>query len=176
MTCIVGLVDKKNVYIGGDSAAISVDDLTCNIREDEKVFKKGEFAFGFSSSFRMGQILKTRFKPPSKPAKMDDFTYMVTLFVDALRKCFEASGYTDFEEDDSEFLVGYNGRLYEVLADFQIGMSKEGYASLGCGAPIAHGALHATKDKSAEERIKLALEAATHHSMGVRPPFKIVKI
>ena len=48
--------------------------------------------------------------------------------------------------------------------------------SLGCGSDIAHGSLYTTKDKQSEERIMVALEAASHHSMGVRPPFKIVKI
>lgn len=176
MTCIVGVIDKKNVYIGGDSAAISEDDLTYNIREDEKVFKTGEFIFGFSTSFRMGQILRFKFKPPKKPSRMSDFEYMVTIFIDELKKCFASSGYDEFKEDESAFLVGYNGKLYEILSDYQVGLSKEGYASIGCGSDIANGALFVTKDLPAQERVLKALEAATHHSMGVRPPFKIVKI
>ena len=176
MTCIVGIIDKKNVYIGGDSAAISSDDLTCNIREDEKVFKKGDFIFGFSSSFRMGQILRYKFKPPIQPAKMDDFEYMVTKFIDELRKCFGESDYSEFKEGDGDFLVGYKGKLYEVRSDYQVAMPKEKYASIGCGCDIAHGSLHSTINKPGEERARLALEAAAHHSMGVRAPFKIVKI
>jgi hypothetical protein len=175
MTCIIGIIDKKNVYIGGDSAAISSNDLTSNIRTDEKVFLKGDFAYGFSSSFRMGQILRFKFNPPKQPKNLEDFEYMATLFIDELIKCFEANNFNDFKIEDGEFLVGYKGKLYEVLSDFQVGISKEGYASIGCGANIALGALHATKDKPALERVQLALEAASHHSMGVRPPFEIVK-
>jgi hypothetical protein len=36
MTCIVGLVDKGDVYIGGDSAGVA--GLSLSIRADEKVF------------------------------------------------------------------------------------------------------------------------------------------
>lgn len=175
MTCIIGIIDKKSVYIGGDSSAISSSDLTSNIRADEKVFIKGDFAYGFSSSFRMGQILKFKFNPPKQPKSVEDFEYMVTLFIDELVKCFESNHFSDFKTEDCEFLVGYKGKLYEVLSDFQIGISKEGYASIGCGANIALGALHATKDKLVLDRVQLALEAASHHSMGVRPPFKVVK-
>ena len=176
MTCIVGVVNNKHVYIGGDSAAFSESDLTCNVIEGSKVFKKGEFIFGFSTSFRMGQILQFKFNPPKKPLKMNDYEYMATLFLDKLRSCFDDNGYLKFEEDGADFLVGFRGNLYEVCSDYQVGMAKEGYSSLGCGANIANGALYATKDKPTEERIMMALEAASHHSVGVRPPFKIVKI
>lgn len=176
MTCIVGVIDKGKVYIGGDSAAISDEDLIYNIREDEKVFRKGEFIFGFSSSFRMGQILRFKFNPPKKTAKMDDFEYMVTRFIDDLKKCFSDSDYHDFKDDGASFLVGYNGKLYEILSDFQVGISSEGYATLGCGSEIASGALYVCKDASGHDRVRVALEAAAHHSMGVRPPFKILSV
>lgn len=176
MTCIVGVIDKKNVYIGGDSAAVHEEELTYNIREDEKVFKKGDFIFGFSASFRMGQILRFKLKIPKQPVKMGDFEFMVTLFVDAVRSAFEESDFTEFKEQDCAFLVGYKGRLYEIQSDYQIGIPKEGYASVGCGSQIASGALCATTGKPGMERVKIALSAASKHSMGVKPPFKIIKL
>lgn len=56
MTAIVGLVEKGNVYIGGDSAGVA--GLSISIRGDEKVFKVGPFIMGFTSSFRMRAITK----------------------------------------------------------------------------------------------------------------------
>ena len=41
MTCIVGLVEKGNVYIGGDSAGVGGYSLT--VRADRKVFRNGDF-------------------------------------------------------------------------------------------------------------------------------------
>jgi len=62
MTCIVGLVENGKVYIGGDSAGVAGLDITT--RKDEKVFQKENMIFGFTSSFRMGQILRYSFKNP----------------------------------------------------------------------------------------------------------------
>ena len=45
MTCIIGLVENSKVYIGGDSAGVAGYGLS--VRADEKVFKKGDFIFGF---------------------------------------------------------------------------------------------------------------------------------
>src|SRR5690242_15173484 len=85
MTCIVGLVAADGrVHLGGDSAGIAGYDLT--VRKDPKVFRVGEFAVGFTSSFRMGQLLRFAFTPP--PIEGDLDAYMVTTFVNALRDCF----------------------------------------------------------------------------------------
>ena len=117
MTCIVGYVDKNGVYIGGDSAAVSEDDLSYNIRSDEKVFTKGEFIFGYSTSFRMGQLLRYKLKIPAHPKGMDTTQYMVTLFIDAIRRCFEDNDYNDMTtEDGGSFMLGYKGKLYVVLS------------------------------------------------------------
>ena len=82
MTCIVGFVEKGIVYIGGDSAGVSGLDL--RLREDEKVFLKNGMAFGFTSSFRMGQILRYCFTIPDQDPRKDDFSYLCTDFIDAL--------------------------------------------------------------------------------------------
>lgn len=60
MTCIIGLIKNKKVYIGGDSAG--VDGLNITIRKDSKVFKINKFIIGYTSSFRMGQLLRFKLK------------------------------------------------------------------------------------------------------------------
>ena len=47
---------------------------------------------------------------------------------------------------------------------------------MGCGAQIALGALHATKELPAEDRIEMALKASEYFSAGVRGPFKTVGV
>jgi ATP-dependent protease HslVU (ClpYQ) peptidase subunit len=193
-TCIVGYIDKEGVYIGGDSAAVSEDDLSYNIRTDEKVFSKGEFIFGFSTSFRMGQLLRYRFRIPSHPKGMENHQYMATLFIDAVKKCFIENDYADMmTEEGGSFMVGYKGKLYVILSDYQVAEPKENFAALGCGELIAMGAMYAlthadkeiqkTSKKTTEKdqvkrpekdplkRIEIALNAAVSFSMGVKPPF-----
>jgi hypothetical protein len=55
MTCIVGIVENGKVYMGGDAAG--VNGYSVRVRKDPKLFKVGEFLFGYTSSFRMGQLL-----------------------------------------------------------------------------------------------------------------------
>ncbi len=81
MTCIVGLVNKGRTYLGGDSAGVSGLDIT--VRKDKKVFSNGEFVMGFTSSFRMGQVLQYDFVPPEVDDDDDEdlMRYMVKKFI-----------------------------------------------------------------------------------------------
>lgn len=177
MTCIVGLVDKGNVYMGGDSAGVG--GLSITIRDDEKVFVNGPFIMGFTTSFRMGQLLRYKFKVPQQTTDQTDMEYMVTTFIDAVRKCFAENGYGKMADRDHNkggtFLVGYKGNLYAIHDDFQVGKPNLQYDAVGCGEDIALGSLYSTKGKKPEERVKLALEAASKFSAGVAPPFVLVK-
>ncbi|MED1954869.1 hypothetical protein [Brevibacillus centrosporus] len=174
MTCIVGLVHDGKVCMGGDSAGVGGYDLA--IRADEKVFINEEFIMGFTSSFRMGQLLRYRFKPPYHRPDVSDYEYLVTDFIDEVRSCLKNGGYArtdNGEESAGTFLVGYRGKLYTVEGDYQVGIPADGYAAVGCGDQIAHGALYATNGSPPTERIKIALEAAERYSAGVRGPFVI---
>ncbi len=179
MTCVVGIVHKQAVYIGADSLGIDSGDLSKVVRSDKKVFVNGEFIMGFTSSFRMGQLLQYAFKPPTKPKLMDDMKFMVTSFIDGVKNCFYHNGYGRITEGrDNEggtFLVGFNGTLYEIEPDFQVGVPSVHYAAVGCGERYALGAMYATDGMEPEERIRKALEAASQFSAGVAPPFHIVK-
>jgi len=175
MTCIVGVVEDGKVWIGGDSAGI--DGYHLVIRSDPKVFRNGEFTIGYTSSFRMGQLLAHAFQPPKRHADQDVFAYMVTSFVNALRDCFKDGGYAGKQNEREEggtFLVGYEGRLFEIESDYQVGEALDGYAACGCGRSIAMGALCVTKGDRPAERVRVALEASEHHNAGVRGPFLVV--
>jgi len=177
LTCIVAIKDNETVYIGGDSAGVAGYDV--QIRADEKVFLNGPFIMGFTSSFRMGQLLRYKFTPPQYHKDVDIYKYMVVDFVDALRSCFSSSGYArKFNEEESggTFLVGFQGRIFSIEDDYQVGEVFEEYNTVGCGANVALGSLYSTVGMPAEKRIQLALEAAEHFNAGVRRPFIIRKL
>jgi len=178
MTCIVGLVDKGTVYMGGDSAGVG--GLSISIRTDEKVFINGPFIMGFTTSFRMGQLLRFKFDCPQQTNGQDDFEYMVTTFIDSVRKCFASNGYGKMQERDNNvggtFLVGYKGVLYTIHSDFQVGRSALQYDAVGCGDDIALGSLFSTVGKPPQQRVKTALEAASKFSAGVAPPYTMLKL
>ncbi|MEJ8547182.1 hypothetical protein [Brevibacillus borstelensis] len=174
MTCIVGLVHNGKVYMGGDSAGVSGYNLT--VRADEKVFINGEFLMGFTSSFRMGQLLRCRFKPPYHRPEVSDYEYLVTDFIDEVRNCLKQGGYArndNGEERAGTFLIGYRGKLYTVECDYQVGIPDDNFAAVGCGDLIALGALYASEGVGPMKRVNQALEAAERFSAGVRGPFVI---
>jgi len=177
MTCIVGIAENGRVFIGGDSAGVAGYDLT--VRSDEKVFKNNEFLFGFTSSFRMGQILRFSFTPPAREEKTEDYKYLVTAFIDGVRKSLKSGGFAtekDGAEQGGTFLLGYRGKLYMVSSDYQVGASVDGFMACGCGDQIAAGSMFSTAGKPPEERIKIALSAAERFSAGVRGPFTVLSI
>ncbi len=181
MTCIVGIEHKGVVYLGGDSAGIGGLDI--HTRLDEKVFKNDEFVMGFTSSFRMGQLLRYAFTPPDRPASKDDMAYLVTDFIDSIRSVYKEKGFMGRDTDEDAhgaeaggtFLFGYRGVLYQVDDDFQIARTADGFMACGCGASYALGSLASTSQVSDPlERLRISLDAASHFSAGVRGPYNYV--
>ena len=148
-------------------------------RSDPKVFRNGPFLFGFTTSFRMGQLLRYSLKLPNHPDKMDVSCFMATLFVAAVRKCLSDGGWAskkDEHECGGVFLVGYRGHLFGIDCDFQAGETTDGINAVGCGQSLALGAVHATKGKPPRSRILAGLRAAEYYSTGVRGPFVVRKV
>ncbi len=180
MTCIVGIEYKNGVLIGGDSAGVVGTSVV--VRADCKVFSSGPYAMGYTTSFRMGQLLRYRLEPPTPTTSdLDDLDrFMATTFIDAVRCTLKEGGYakvTDGEEEcGGDFLVGIAGRLYAIESDFQIGRNAAGYEALGAGRDLALGSLFTTKDMSRltpKTRVEYALSAASEFSTQVVPPFYI---
>lgn len=177
MTCIVGLEAGGRVWIGGDSAGS--DYASIAVRADTKVFTVGPYALGFTSSFRMGQLLRYQLQVGA-PDGWDVDRFMATTFIDAVRACLADGGWIKKQESreaGGTFLVGVQGRLYEVYDDFQVARSARGYAAVGSGSLAGLGSLHTTGQSEAEPsaRLLLALQAAGDLTCYVRPPFTIVE-
>lgn len=177
MTCVVGLVDKGVVHIGVDSAA--VQGWTRRASRVTKVFRRGPFLIGYTTSFRMGQLLQHHLDVPPQEPTQDDVAYLVTHFIEKVRTLLKEKGFTKVEqntEKGGQFLVGYRGRLYTVESDFQVGEHFDGYEVIGSGADFALGAMRALAHLPAKQRIRKALEIASHFNMGVCPPFTIMSL
>ncbi|MDP2275299.1 MAG: hypothetical protein Q8K32_31425 [Archangium sp.] len=175
MTCIAAVVERGQVTMGADSAG--VDGWSLVIRKDAKIFSRGEFLIGFTTSFRMGQLLRHTLKLPPLPARASALNrYMVVDFVNALRACFKDHGWSttkDGQELAGTFLVGVRGRLFTINGDYQVGESRHAFSAVGCGADLALGAMFASENLRPRRRVLLALRAAEHGSAGVRGPFLV---
>lgn len=180
MTVIAGLILKdRTILMGGDSAATAETDL--RLRRDEKVFLRRPFIYGFTDSFRFGQLLRYGFTPPPVPAR-GLMRYLVGPYISALRASVKAAGYEDDDGDTaSTVLLGIRGRLFTLMDDWQIEETRENYSAVGAGDRLAMGALYATADISErllrpERRLLLALRAAAAYCSSVRAPFIIRRL
>jgi ATP-dependent protease HslVU (ClpYQ) peptidase subunit len=176
MTAIAGLVHDGKVLIGADSGGVA--GWTLNVRKDAKVFANGPYVMGFTTSFRMGQLLRWSFKPPA-PGKGSLERFMCTSWVDVARKALSDGGWATKNaerEVGGVLLVGVRGRLFRIDEDWQVGEHGEGYAAVGSGEQVSLGALAATEHLGLdpEKRVLAALEASERHNIGVRGPFHLL--
>ncbi|MEG3348372.1 hypothetical protein [Novacetimonas sp. GS1] len=180
MTCIAAIVMDGAVHMMGDSAGVAGLDLS--LRKDSKVFRLGDVVMGFTSSFRMGQLLQYNLSVPKHHPDVGLFAYMVTAFIPAVRDCLKSGGYARIdnnEEHGGSFLVGIKGRLFRIESDFQVGESHYPFDAVGCGAPYALGALSVLIDdesRTPEQALSFALLRAERFSAGVRRPFHYEKL
>lgn len=177
MTAIAAIVENDHVWMGGDSAGVA--GLSLSLRSDPKVFRNGEFLLGYTSSFRMGQLLEYHFSPSVPHEGEVGMAYMVRTFVPAIRELFKSHGYLQTDkgrEEAGQFLVGWRGELYSIDIDFQVGRQQMPFFACGCGAELVLGSLYSTAEYEIDpaERIDLALRAAEAFSVGVRGPFTIL--
>lgn len=114
---LVGMVHHGTVTLGGDSASTNAWSQQ-NIRCDLKVFRRGEFLFGCTSSSRMTDLLRSSLEIPvssefAHPDALEE--YMTTAFIDAVRACFKAGGYAKQKHERGKggtFLVGVQGACF----------------------------------------------------------------
>jgi hypothetical protein len=186
MTAIAGLVNKGTVYLGGDHGATDSRGVS-ELRSDAKVWRSGQYVFGVSNSFRVADIMRYVFEPPTfnlnkKPT--DPMPFMVKTFVPALRECLDSGLLEAPSEEKSEnplpaqILVGLGGYLFEIEADYQVGRSMDTFRAIGSGDLICLGVLqvlvHQVHPMEPEDMLFTALGTAEHFVTTVRAPFTIV--
>ncbi len=174
MTCIVGIAEQGHVHIGADSA--SVEGWTVRETKLPKVFRLDQFIIGYTTSFRMGQIIQHHLAV-SPQEEESDSRYMVVTFAEAVRMCLKEYGFASIENNKEEggvFLVGYKDHLYCMIDDYQVNENADGIDACGSGREYAMGAMKALATVPSEIRIRQSLEIAAYFSGGVIPPFHIL--
>lgn len=177
MTCIVGVVKKGVVYMGGDSCASGRSWQTLT---DSKVFILGEVMLGVSGSLRHLDLLKFAWPGASvNEANTDPERFLRTTFASSVWDTMEKYRQNvDGTLDNSSFLIGFRGKLYEFQSDYSILSAPDWGTAIGSGDDPARGSLFTTRNMklTPEARVKIALEAAEAVSPGVRAPFNTIKL
>ncbi len=181
MTCIVALAHEGSVYMGCDSVGFETGTYFCMQRADPKIYINGPFMIGFTSSFRMGQLLGYSLVVPPQSVDMSVDKYINTVFIDAVRTCLKEGGVSTKEYDGEHggtFLVSYRNRIFQVYDDYAVGESIFPFNACGGGTAQAVGSLYSTREYMRDNprgRIHLALECAAQFSVSVRGPFLVLR-
>lgn len=174
MTVIIGMAHEGTVYIGADSAGS--DGWTLRSLATPKIFAVGEFLIGYTTSFRMGQILHYHLALPARDEDETDEHYVVAKFVEAVRSCLKDRGFTTVSnnvEEAGRALVGYRGHIYMMQSDFSIIRHANAIEAVGIGDKVALGAMLALDNLEPEARIQRTLEIVGQLSDGVLPPYHV---
>jgi hypothetical protein len=177
MTCIAGIAKDGIVHMSGDSAACS--DWDVRVEAGSKVFQNGAFLIGYTTSFRMGQVLRyaAGFTEPTPGRNLTEF--MVSTFITEVMTALKLNGVTTVDKGRAvggQFLVGVNGHLFAIESDFSVLENPSGEMAVGVGADYAMGSMFSTRGliDDPKKRLEIALAAASTFSMGVRPPVNTV--
>ena len=172
--------------MGGDSAAAMDDYL--ETRRDPKVWTHGRFLIGCIHSARAAQLVQHSFQAPRRLQNVSVPRYMATSFVDGLHDCLKRGRLPDDDLGKSQFLIGYDGRIFRIDGDHAVAEVTTPWDAIGSGSESARGALlsqdviltQARRNKRpfvypAQQRVMDALSIAERLTTNVRKPFTIVR-
>ena len=169
MTCIVAMVEDGVVHMAGDK--LGSNGYTKSISERSKVFINGDFLMGYTTSFRMGQLLEFSWNPPEKMGSMSDDKFFYFTVINSIKSLFKEDGFSGKSEEGGTFLIGYKGKLYKVQSDYAV-FEVTNYTACGCGEDEAETVLFTfekvqLEDWSIEDKLALAIQASSHRKVGV---------
>jgi ATP-dependent protease HslVU (ClpYQ) peptidase subunit len=136
MTCIIGMKIGSHVEMHADGCGYSGAKRMS--RTDKKIYRNGKYLIGFTSSYRMGQLLAFASLPDAK-----NFQEMVTVFVPYVRTLLASGAYTSVSnsrEEGGEFLVAFEDQLFCIHSDFQVSEIPI-YHAIGSGGDTANAAI-----------------------------------
>ena len=171
MTVIVAISQDNKVYMAGDRGMSDKEFIGSMVTP--KIHKVGPMLIGYSASQGTGQLAHLVTYPEPNYNNLE--AWLRIDFCDAIQKAAELFKIDINNEDNgADFLVGINGRLFEIstedwsVAEYDVVASGSGYA-------YALGSLHSTRDwDSPRNRIKEAVKAAIRYSPSCQGPVDVL--
>ena len=175
MTCIVAIEKDGKVFMGADR--MGSNGYTGAPVEEPKIFRNGPLLIGYTSSFRMGQLLRHALEVP---VVLNDIDKWVSVdLMQAIRKAFKDNGWDREKEGQAEggnFLIAVAGKCYEIQSDYSYIRNINGEYSVGSGIHYALGSLRSTRNNpNQKKRLQEALETASEYVVSVSAPYDFME-
>lgn len=139
MTCIVGIEANGKVIMAGDVQGTGYNNLV--VHTQPKVFAKRGVLFGYTTSYRYGQILEHDLPDPVIPNDSAEvYRWLITVLVPDIKKALTTHGY----DGGGDCLLGVREQLWHLQNDFSVLRPARGYDSCGSGNEYALGSLMAS--------------------------------
>lgn len=141
MTCIVGVEYKNTVLIGGDIQGTGGNNKV--IHTQPKVFNKSGVVFGYTSSYRFGQLIEHALEEPIVPDNITDiYRWLTSVLVPKLHISMKSGWYVDGDSPEGgNCLIGVKNQLWELQEDWSVLRSVRGYMAVGSGCEYALGSM-----------------------------------
>lgn len=182
MTCIVAFkTEEGHSVIAGDYMASNGHNF--HKVANSKVFSKSDkCAVGYTSSFRMGQILEHYWTLPPRTEGQELENYINVTVIESLRATFKTYGYgmkNGLEDLGGNFLLLYGERIYEVQYNYSVLDYDLEVIAVGSGSDAAQAALYCllpVKLENVEEMLMKVFEATSMVTATVSPEFSYIVI
>lgn len=136
MTCIVGVEVGNKVVLAGDIQGSGGNNKI--VHTQPKVFKNGEMGFGYTTSYRFGQLIEHSVTKEFVPSSEEMiYPWLIKEFVPHCKKTLQEGGY----DGGGNCLIGVKGQLWELQGEFSVLRSTKGFNAVGSGYEYALGAM-----------------------------------
>lgn len=168
MSVVVGLIDKDELYMAGDSACAHPDLGWICTDQTPKVWRQDQYLIGVVGKCRVADVVSDSLDLEDC-GTAHDFVEKVRV---ALRKGGALKVQNGLESMDGEILIGVGGKLFQIVSNFGVFQPKLPYHAIGAGTQYALGALYAMRkeDWVPATKVSIAIEAAAEFSPYVTLP------
>lgn len=182
MTTLVGIQGRNWALLGADTRIADESTIYKMSKGHSKIIEHENFTIACAGDLRAINVLQAGLKIPKTFVAKDDSHFITSFLIPAMRKAFADSGYEKTSEGqsshESEFLIAYNGKIYEVGSDYSWVQDSRGIYALGSGGQIALGALACLVGDSVNKReakswALKALTIASEYNSDTAAPFHI---
>lgn len=182
MTTLVGIQGRSWALLGSDTRITSDGAIYRMPKNQSKIVEVDGIMIASAGDVRGGNILEHGLKIPKVTVKSDE-QFITSYFIPAIRQAFSDAGYEKTLEGisthETEFLVAYKGKIYEIDSDYSWVQDSRNIYALGSGGAIALGALATlvgdsiTKTEARKWALK-ALDIASSYNADTAPPYHVV--